>query len=203
MAGHAYAANQIKAMENGKGSRWTEDFGEMNSKAKQRGTNTGLRGANTLHLDGTSEEGTDYKKAFKNSIVNTGKDFDPWEMENAIRNSKKSELLLQQQLPRGITPPNMTSRTPTQTFAASMGVQLAAAEDTPVEITDVRDAALDEIILEDSDRTEVLQDVLSSLQRPYDPMAMRANMRFAEKGKSAEERVDGIARYVGSKKKKG
>ena len=197
VAGHAYAANQIKAMENGKGSRWTDDFGEMNSKAKQRGTNTGLRGANTLHLDGTSEEGADYKKAFKNSIVDTGKDFDPWEMENAIRNSEKSELLLQQQLPRGITPPNMTSRTPTQMFAA------AAAEETPVEITDVRDAALDEIILEDSDRTKVLQDVLSSLQRPYDPMAIRANMRLAEKGKSAEERVDGIAKYVGSKKKRG
>ena len=79
----------------------------------------------------------------------------------------------------------------------------AAAEETPVEITDVRDAALDEIILEDSDRTEVLQDVLSSLQRPYDPMAIRANMRLAEKGKSAEERVDGIAKYVGSKKKRG
>ena len=42
VAGHAYAANQIKAMDNGKGSRWTDDFGEMNSKAKQRGTNTGL-----------------------------------------------------------------------------------------------------------------------------------------------------------------
>ena len=43
----------------------------------------------------------------------TGKDFDPWEMENAIRNSEKLELLLHQQLPRGITPPNMISRTPT------------------------------------------------------------------------------------------
>ena len=103
----------------------------------------------------------------------------------------------------------MTSRIPTQTFAASMGVQLAAAEDTPVEITDVRDAALNEIILGSSDqpdqpdRVAVLHDVLVSLQRPYDPMAIRANTMLVEKGKSTEDRVDGIAKFVGSKKKRG
>ena len=125
---------------------------------------------------------------------------------NAIRNSGKSELLLQQQLPRGITPPNMTSRTSTQTFAASIGVQLAAAEDAPVEITDVRDAALNEIILGSSDqpdRVAVLHDVLLLLQRPYDPMAMRDNTMLVENGNSTEDRVDEIAKFVGSKKKRG
>ena len=124
---------------------------------------------------------------------------------NAIRNSKKLELLLQHQLPQEITPPNMTSRTPTQTFAASMGVQLAAAEDNPVEITDVHDSALNEIILGSSDqpdRVAVLHDVLELLQRPCDSMAIRANTMLVKKGKSTEDRVDGIAKFVGSKKKR-
>ena len=49
----------------------------------------------------------------------------------------------------------------------------------------------------------VLHDVLVSLQRPYDPMAIRANTMLVEKGESTEDRVDGIAKFVGSKKKRG
>ena len=49
----------------------------------------------------------------------------------------------------------------------------------------------------------VLHDVLILLQRPYDPMAIRANTMLVEKGKFTEDRVDGIAKFVGSKKKRG
>ena len=88
--------------------------------------------------------------------------------------------------------------------AAATAITVSSKTKTPVEIEEVRDAAMLEICLESSsDRADILHDVLDDLSRPYDDKTMKAHSLLVKKGKSVDERVDGLANWVGARKKRG
>ena len=198
----SFMEEQVRAVEDPRGARYTASHGNVSllngsSAAVSRAKNTRLTDAKSLHSSGDVDNGS-YNHA---------------DMETAINNSIRSERLrVEQPLvrePRGITPTSGTAvKSPLDgktmnAPAAATAITVSSKTKTPVEIEEVRDAAMLEICLESSsDRADILHDVLDDLSCPYDKKTMKEHSLLVKKGKSVNERVDGLANWVGAQKKR-
>ena len=199
---YSYMEAQVRAAEDPRGASYTAKHGYIagSAAAKQRARNTRMAGAEGLHSADCGEDAfeKDTRRAIKKSILDDGH-CDPEEMWQATFNSEQSERLRVQTEPRGITP----------TYAAAASAPPApvvkvASKKTPVEVEEVRDEATIQVCIgSGSASSETLQDVVDDLTRPYNQQTMKVHDLLVKKGKDVDERIDGLANWVETRKKRG
>ena len=214
-----FLERQIQKVQDPRGARFSRKHGNLSraSAATQRSRNTGINDAHTVHNtsydDSTDDEQLekDTNRATKNSILDTG-EVDPDDMEHAMRESldmASKHAARSQNQKQSSCPLPMKSPEIEVVELKETAVVAGKTEETPAEIVDVRDEAIGQVLVMQPSDSAKHHQVLSDLTRPYDPITTRANTIMFQKGKSTEERVDGLLTLVegkmqsGSEKKKG
>ena len=91
----------------------------------------------------------------------------------------------------GITPPHYL--TP---YSMGKTPYKLPVDDTPSEVVEVCDEAFEEIMLSsDLTHQDTLQGAVDGLTRPRDEQLVKANALLVKKGKSTEERLNGLAKF--------
>lgn len=192
------------AQQHPKGATYTEQYGDMRTHgtggaAKQRASNTRLEDASVLH---------DHPAAARND------EFDG--MEWAIQESLRQQQLLEetttmQTCPFGVALSDrneMSAFTTAPVASASVNAFTPVAhnnfeDEMPQGITETREEAMMEIMLggcnEDNERGVELQGIVDGLTKPRDVQIEKAHNLLEKKGKTAEERVNGLANLVRNK----
>ena len=200
-----YMEEQVNAGEHPEGASFTEKHGDMRvfggrkTAAKQRAMNTrGMHNEEALHgvggNGGGGEEKDELYEIDRQQLAKAG-GFDDGEVAQATQDSWN-----QQQPPTPFNQhqqQNLNENMMSTMMGATPAQPTATPKETPAIDVEVREDALMAIMGEDdaTERGVALQRVYSGLtEKPRDAQIMKGNAVLNKKGKSTEERLEGLVK---------